>query len=74
MTFKEHTISFIKTFLATFITVFVGALLALPNETLLQADFWQSGAVIALVLSAVRSAIASIWGNVMPPKLGGYVK
>lgn len=71
MTFKEHLISFIQTFLATFCTVMGTVILSLPLDTILTPDFWKTGAIAGLVMGAVRTTIKVVWQKYMPVSVGG---
>ena len=69
--FKEVTISFIKTFIASLLTALGVALVALPDATISNPEFWKAGGMYALLASCVRSAISETWKKTMPFSLGG---
>lgn len=71
---KELAISFIKSFVGTFITFGLVALAALPEGTLLNPEFYQTGGFIALLGAAVRSALSETWKRVAPVSIGGVKK
>lgn len=71
---KEIIISFIKTFVATFITIFGTLLLQVPTDVLANPDTWKSGAIAGLLVAIVRSALSETWKKTAPISLGGKKK
>jgi len=66
---KEHIISFIQTFLSSFFSFFaIGLSQITPDQysQVFKNSFW-----IAIVLSAVRSALKVTWQKTMPESIGG---
>lgn len=62
---KEHFVSAVKTFVSTFVMI-LGASIATSPEIMWTGAFWW-----ALILVAIRGAVAEVWNRFMPVKLGG---
>jgi hypothetical protein len=66
-TLKEHLVSAVQTFLATFLAV-LGSLITTLDFSTLTADTWK--AVIAgLLMTAVRAGVKAVWAWLLPQKV-----
>lgn len=72
---KEHGLSFVKTFLGFFLVAIISQLLALfqsvPSSQLFDAGFWELGSLLAVVVSAGRTAVKLAWDAIFSEELGG---
>jgi hypothetical protein len=62
---KEHGLSFVKTFLGFFLVAIISQALALlqgvPASQLFDANFWELGSWLGIVVSAGRTAVKLTW-------------
>lgn len=70
---NEHILSYAQTFVSTLVLEIGTALIALPEGTLFNPEFWKAGAIIAFLHGAVRATLKVMWKG-LPPKLGGVRK
>jgi hypothetical protein len=71
---KLETISFIKTFLATFLSILGVTIMQLPTEQLMNPETYKASFIVGIVIGAVRSALSISWQKVMPVSVGGVKK
>lgn len=71
---KTHLISFLQTFSAVFLSALGVAVASISPETMTDPETYTSSFFISLVVSAVRVAVKSAWGKVMPEVFGGKAK
>lgn len=71
---KEKLISFVKTFLATFLSIFGTLLMTVPTDVLFNLENWKTGVLAGLIVGLVRSALSETWKKTMPISLGGVPK
>ena len=72
--FKKKLVSLLQTLLGTFLAEVAVALIALPEGALFTAEFWKSGAALALLVSVGRSVVKTVWKRTAPVSFGGVKK
>ncbi len=72
--FKEKIISFIQTFLSTFLTVLGTLIVGTSPETFANPQAWQISSIVAVIDAAFRTALKLTWQKTMPVSIGGVKK
>lgn len=62
-----HAISFVQTFLATFLVTVAGIIVTIPTETLTDIHVWSGAAVAGAFVSAGRTALKIAWEQIVVP-------
>jgi hypothetical protein len=57
---KENIVSMAHTFIATFITIFCTAVIAIPQDKLFSLSTWSTSFFIGILISTVRAVVKSI--------------
>lgn len=68
---KLKLISFLQTFLSSFVTILGGLILTVNPAILTSPQAWTITAVWAVVLGALRTALKMAWEKSMPLSFGG---
>lgn len=68
---KTEVISFVQTFLATFLSVISISITQLPVETLSNPQTYKASFIAGLLISAVRTALKMTWQKTLPESVGG---
>ena len=63
---KQNLYSMAHTFIATFLTVFVAALAAIPADSFFSPATWTTAFILSLVGTAVRAAIKTVSTAIFP--------